>query len=121
MQIFAFLACLLLAGCDAWPTSVVNGSSTPIQFRWRHKDYAEWSAPVAISPGQSTLLARSHFLEDFTGISVVDAGRSYTLSPGQMFAFRRVCARSLLDHITTLGDCKLSYQGQGAFAVRRVR
>ena len=121
MRFCAILTCLLVAGCDAWPTSVANESSMPIQFRWRYKDHGDWSAPVAISPSQSILLARAQYLEDFTGITVIEDGRSYTLSPGQMLAFRRVCARSPLDNITTLGDCELSYRTNGVFAVRRLR
>lgn len=112
---------LALGGCDAWPTMVVNRSSDAVTFRWRHKDHAEWSAPWTVAPGQSAALARAHYVEDFTGVEVEAQGRTYPPTAQQLSSFRRTCARSALDRMTTLGDCEITYSGGGRFAVRRVR
>jgi hypothetical protein len=115
------LAGSVLAGCDAWPTNVVDHAGAPIQFRWHHKDYPEWSAWVPVPPGKSVILARAHYVEDFVGMEVDEAGHRYAVSPQEMGEFRRTCSRSLLDHITTLGDCEIVYDGSGRFSVHRVQ
>jgi hypothetical protein len=115
------VAAFALASCDAWPTTVIDRSNTTIQFRWLHEDYADWSAWTIIPAGESVVLARAHYVEDFSGIEVVEAGQTYAASTTQMAAFRKTCARSFVDRLTTLGDCEIIYSGQGAFSVRRVR
>ena len=110
-----------LAACDAWPTTVVDRANAPIQFRWHHEDHAEWSAWIAVPPGESVLLARAHYVEDFVSMEVMEAGKTYSVTPTQMAEFRSICARTWVDRITTLGDCEIAYGGGGRFTVRRVR
>lgn len=114
-------AALGLAGCDAWPTHAINRSPGPILFRWHQKDYAGWSAPLALAAGQAESLARAHYVEDFTGLQITDGRVTYTFMGAEMNKLRHVCIRSFLDHLDTLGDCDLSYLGRGRVSVRRVQ
>lgn len=110
-----------LSACDAWPTTVVDRTNTPIQFRWHHEDHAEWSVWITVPAGESVLLARAHYVEDFESMEVMEADKTYSVTPTQMAEFRSICARTWVDRITTLGDCEIAYGGGGKFTVRRVR
>jgi hypothetical protein len=108
-----FAATILLSGCDAWPTSVWNHTASSITFVYHHKQYKQWSYPLDISGGHATKLARGHYLEDVIGIKIIDQGKVYLLSDKSVTALQNRCWRGIMQKITNLGDCYLTYLGDG--------
>lgn len=116
----AFLMLMLLSACDAWPTTVDNRSANTIQFRWHHRDYADWSAPLDLTSGKAMLLARSHYAEDFTGVRIKEGRVIYALTRESIERLHRICSRGAIERRMNLGgDCWLTYHGKGWVSVSR--
>ena len=109
----------VLSGCDAWPTTFDNRSSATVQFRYRHQDYDNWSASFSVSAEKAMRLARAHYADKIVGLRVRDGRNVFSLSPEVIRRMHRVCSRSLFDRVTTLGDCWITYHGQGRLSVSR--
>ena len=107
------LSVVLICGCDAWPTTIDNRSQTAIQYRYLHKDYAYWSAARSLAQGKATTLARAHYADEILGFRIREGTRVYSLTSTGIERMHRICSRSFWDHITTGGDCWLTYYGTG--------
>ena len=112
---FSISACFLLAGCDAWPTVIDNRTPTEMHFQYHQKGYDDWSVTFDLPPGKATRLARAHYAEDIIGIRVREGARLYDLPTTEIDRLHRACSRTWLDHLTTAGDCWLTYYGGGRF------
>lgn len=108
-----------LSGCDAWPTTFDNRSNATVQFRYRHQDYDDWSAPFAVHAEKAVNLARAHYADEIVGLRVGDGGRMFSLSPKAVEQMHRVCSRTLFDRLITSGDCWLTYRGNGLLTFSR--
>ena len=58
-------------------------------------------------------LARGDYLEDGSGIEIVDNGKHYEVSLAEISDLQKVCSRSTVQKITNLGNCYLTYLGMG--------
>ena len=108
-----------LSGCDAWPTTFDNRSTATVQFRYRHPDYDDWSAPFAVHAEKAVNLARAHYADEIVGLRVIDGDRMFSLSPKAVEQMHRICSRTVFDRLTTLGDCWLTYRGNGRLTLSR--
>ena len=117
--VLSVLFVAVLSGCDAWPTTFDNRSSATVQFRYRHQDCVNWSAPFSVSAEKATRLARAHYADEIVGLRVRDGRHFFSLSPEAIRRMHKVCSRSLFDRLTTLGDCWLTYHGKGRFTFSR--
>ncbi|MES2325779.1 MAG: hypothetical protein V4499_00410 [Pseudomonadota bacterium] len=115
LRILWLAACLPVSACDAWPTVVDNRSETTIHYQYHHKDYQDWSAIRDLAAGKATRLARAHYAEDIIGVRVREGAQIYELPPSEIDRLHKICSRSWLDHLTTGGDCWLTYRGEGQF------
>ena len=113
------LAIATLSACDAWPTTFDNRSNATVQFRYNHQDYDEWSAPFTVHAKKAMRLARAHYADEIVGLRVQDGNQTFTLAPKAVEKLHRVCSRTFIDRLTTLGDCWLTYRGNGRLTFSR--
>jgi hypothetical protein len=114
------LLCVLLTGCDAWPTTVDNRSPSTIQFAWHHADYDQWSAPFELPAGKAIRLALNHYAADFTGVRISEGEHTYALTPEAIDRLHKFCSRTAMERTFNLGgDCWLTYRGNGWVTVAR--
>jgi hypothetical protein len=92
-------------GGDRWPTTIDNRSQSNIVFRYKHIDYADWSAPSGLEGGRAMPLSLFHFLKDIQALSISERGKTYTLSGNALRRFQAICAGK--------SDCFLVYKGNG--------
>ena len=116
----ALALCLgTLCGCDAWPTTFDNRTNERVELRYHQREYDDWSAPFPVAAGKATSLARAHYADDIVGLRITDSERAYSLSPQGLAHLHRTCSRSFIDRLTTLGDCWLTYHGNGRLTFTR--
>jgi hypothetical protein len=100
---------LALGGCDGWPTTMRNHSTTPISFTYWHDSYAEPSATFNLNSGQSMILARELRLRDFKEIRVIESGHEFIMSGESLEELKRDCPEY---------QCILTYAGDGRLSAR---
>jgi hypothetical protein len=104
----------LLAGCDAWPTIIDNGSQQAIRFRYHESGHESWSAEFSLPAGEAQRLAREHWVQDILALRIEEAGHRYDFTYSELEPVRRACSSSLASCLLDLApDCYVTYHGGG--------
>jgi hypothetical protein len=108
------LALLTLSGCDAWPTIMNNRSGRSIVFRYHERSHKEWSASFQLRADRAQRLAQEHWVQDITGLRVIDNGKLYMFDYASLEPIRRACSSmSLARRLKITPDCYVTYAGDG--------